>query len=291
MKFNVIEFLQKYGIYFQYTGKNWIQIECPFCQDHYPWHMGINSKENYFHCFICHTSGKIEYLISKLLKTTHSNAKKIAEDFGGALEFEGTLPTRAGKIRISGLTSLRPLHIRYLESRNYDPQYLVRKYKIGACLTVGRFPYRIVIPVFDNGIIVNATSRDVTGQQQERYLSLSNEESIIPIKETVYNIDSVTGENVLIVEGPFDTWRIGGATVSLFGTAFKMAQVSKILEKSPKNIYIMSDNEEEAQRHAQKLASCFTPFVQHVEILGIPVKDPAMLSAEEAMEIRNELNL
>jgi DNA primase len=122
-------------------------------------------------------------------------------------------------------------------------------------------------------------------------MSLRNEESVVPIKETVYNIDAVTGENILIVEGPFDAWRMGGPTVCLFGTAFKQQQVMRILSKFPKNIYICFDQETEAQKNANRLAACFAPFVSHVEVIEIPVKDPALLSPEQALEIRNELQL
>jgi hypothetical protein len=65
----------------------------------------------------------------------------------------------------------------------------------------------------------------------------------------------------------------------------------RILAKFPKNIFILFDSETEAQKQANALGSCFSPFVEHVEIMEIPVKDPASLSKELALEIRNELEL
>jgi DNA primase len=291
MNFNAMEFLEEYGIDHRPANKDWTQVkQCPFCLNN-AYHLGINTKKTFFNCFVCHKSGRVEFLIYNLLKIPYAKAKEIAELYGASPSFESEPGPRAEQVKIAGMTTLRPLHIEYLKSRGYDYLFLERRYQIGACYTVGRFPYRIVIPIYSDGVLVNATSRDVTGQQKERYLSLSNEEAVIPRNECVYNIDSVAGENLLIVEGPFDVWRIGGSTVSTFGTGFTMAQVVRILSKFPKNIYIMFDNETEAQKNANRLASCFAPLVPHVEILGIPVKDPAMLSEQEAIEIRNELKL
>lgn len=297
MSFDAIKFLEDFDIphrnHGQKTTKGWVQVrECPLCcADGF--YFGINLHRDQYHCWLCDKGGKnINFLIYRLLKVAYHKAKEIAAEYGGTDLYDDSDPgIRSSEVKITGMTNLQKIHIDYLESRGYDYRFLERRYQIGGCYTVGRFPYRIVIPVYDNGIMVTATSRDVTGLQTERYISLTNEESIIPIKESVYNIDAVAKENILVVEGPFDVWRIGGATVSLFGTAFKTAQVMRILAKSPSNVYILFDNEPQAQKNASNLASCFAPLVKHVEVIEIPIKDPAMLSAEQAIEIRNELQL
>lgn len=294
MSFDAISFLRDFGIPYRDTGKGtrkgWVQIQCPYCHDH-SWHMGINLSKDYFSCWICHKSGLPETLVYKLTGGSFEKAKATTKEYGGGefLFFEDEPIQRAERVEIKGQTSLKLIHIRYLEERGFNHLDLEKKYNIRAGYTIGRFPYRIIIPVFSDHVLVNATARDVSGQQ-ERYLSLRDDEGIIPIKQCVYNIDNA-GENILIVEGPFDVWRIGGSCVCLFGTAFTMAQVLRILSKCPKNIYIMFDNEYEAQKNATKLASCFAPFVNHVEIVGIPTKDPALLTDAQAEEIRNELQI
>jgi DNA primase len=297
MSFDALRFLEEFDIPHrtqgQKTTKGWVQIrECPFCYgDGY--YLGVSLQgDSHFHCWFCNKGGKIEFLISKLLKIGFKQAKKITAEYGGAIDFdEPEDKSLASEVKITGMANLQPIHINYLSKRGYDHSFLERRYQIGGCYTVGRFPYRIVIPVYDNSRLVSATSRDVTGQQTERYMSLRNDESVIPIKDCVYNIDSVTKENILIVEGPFDVWRVGGATVSFFGTEFSMKQVMRVLSKAPKNVYIIFDNEPKAQEHANELASCFSPLVHHVEVIEIPFKDPAMMSSEEAMNVKNELDL
>lgn len=298
----VIQFLNEHNIakreYGPRTTRGWVQVkQCPFCygDDYY---LGINLSGNFFHCWLCGRSGSIEFLIKVLLQTTFNRAKKIAEEYGWKPYFDSEKTTStAEKVIIKGLTGLRELHINYLKSRNFDHLLLQRLYDIQANYTVGRFPYRIVIPVYDNGVLVNATARDVTGQQPERYMSLRNDESIIPIKECVYNIDStINSENILVVEGPSDVWRIGGATVSLFGTAFKTAQYMRIVAQRPKNVFILFDNEEIAQEQADKLGKCLSPFIPHVESIEIEelqteANDPGELSLPDAEYLRKELKI
>lgn len=296
MRFDAASFLRDNGINFQYQSKEWVNIRCPFqdCNDHSR-HMGINVNDGFFHCWLCGRAGKVEFLAKYILSTTYRHAKEIVSRYSKGIFNEEPDTPHAEAVRIAGLTNLQGIHIDYLESRGFDHISIINKYGIKACHTVGRFPYRIVIPVYDDGEFVTCTARDVTGTQAKRYLSLSNQESVVPIKHCVYNIDNCHGNSILIVEGPFDVWRIGGATVSLFGTSFTDDQVMRIVAKFPKNIYILFDREDQAQQHAEKLAKSISPFVKHAEILELPEsimkKDPADLLQNDALTIRNELKL
>jgi DNA primase len=297
MSFDTIKFLNDFDIQYSTSGKKVtkgdVQLQiCPFCHaDGYYFGMGV-VKERY-HCWLCDKGGKnITFIVAKLLNTSYNKAKEITSNYGGIETFEATEErSPASEVKIAGMTALQPIHTNYLIKRGYDPKLLEMKYRIGGCHIIGRFPYRIVIPVFENDQMITATSRDVTDQQTERYLSLSIEESVVNIKESVYNIDSCIKENILIVEGPFDVWRIGGCTVSMFGTALNHCQVCRILAKGPKRVYILFDNEEQAQINANKLAACFAPLVPHVEIIEIAEKDPGELTPGKALEIKNELGV
>lgn len=295
---DIIKFFDDFQIPHHDRGKRctkgWEQTYCPFpdCDDSDDY-MGVHRESGVFHCWLCGRHGSFSFLVSKLLKVSFRRAEEILLPYeDDIVSFEERQEKYSEKVEVKGFLSVLPeQHRQYLIDRNFDPDELVRKYRIGAFGTWGRFPYRIAIPVFDDGQLVSMTARDITDQQEARYLSLTNEESVIPIKKCVYNIDAVTKRNVLITEGPADTWRIGGSTVNLFGTAFTMSQVMRILSKDLKNIFIMFDSERPAQEAADRLACCFTPFVNHVEVVQIPVKDPAILSQGDALDIRNELQL
>lgn len=295
MGFDIRQFLDDFEIEYpkktQHATKGWVNIQCPWedCGDSSN-HMGINLQGNYFHCWHCDRSGPVQILITKLLKVGLRRAEAIVLEYDNDFIFEEDDQKLADKVNVKGfLTSLPEQHRQYLEGRNFDPDELIRKFKIGAFGTVGRFPHRIAIPVYDDGVLVNLTSRDITGEQEERYLSLANEESVVPIKSCVYNIDNCIKDNILIVEGPFDVMRMGGSTSSFFGTTFKTSQVLRVLAKFPKKVFILFD--EGADEHAEKLANNFSSFVKHVEVLNISEKDPAELSNSDALDIRNELGI
>lgn len=298
MMFDTKQFLDDYNIPYSTSGKNttrgWIQMPCffPDCSDHSQ-HMGVHIGSGTYHCWICDRKGPAEIMAMKLLHISLRKAEEVCQKYRDEFVFQKEKVTKnVLRVEVKGFSSLKQMHRDYLISRNFDPDYLQRIYKIGGFGVVGRFPYRIGIPVYVNGKLVNMTARDVTGQQ-ERYLSLKNSESHIDIKDCVYNFDNLQEfGNILIVEGCFDAWRIGGSTCSMFGTSKSYSQILKVLSKQPRNIFVLFDKGKEAQKLAKKIAYSFAPFVPRVENLEIDdIKDPAELSNDDALMLRNELGL
>ena len=156
-----------------------------------------------------------------------------------------------------------------------------------ACYTAGNYAYRLIIPIVMNGIIVNFTARDVSGQQEPKYKNCPNDHAVIPIKETLYNIDTIRNK-AIIVEGTTDVWRIGRGCCATMGVEYTSTQLSMLANKNLDEIYIMYD--EDAILKAEKLAiavSAFCPKVEIIEIEG----DPGNLSGEDALKIRKEIGL
>jgi DNA primase len=276
--------------------KNWVQLGCPFpdCFDTSDY-MGVNIKSGVFHCWYCGRSGPLPVLLSKLMKISFRHAEAIIRDYE-SLDFSAPEEVQyAERVKVKGfMKQLPPEHKQYLASRGFDPDYVSNKYKIGAFTNWGRWTYRVGIPVYDNGMMVNMVARDITDLQERRYDALRNEEAVVGRRSCVYNIDNCKENgNILIVEGPIDVWRMGDQTVSLFGTAFSMSQVSRILDKFPKEVFIMFDTDDQnsTDNFAEKLAYCFAPFVKRTQVVNIGVKDPALLTPIEALEIKRELNL
>jgi len=297
MIFDTKQFLEDHGIEYTQSGKNatrgWVQIHCPFpdCHDSSN-HMGIAIKTGIFHCWICDRKGPIYKLIARLLKISFDQAEEIAKKYT-TFDLGEEPPETKGveQIKVKGFleNTLLEQHRNYLIQRNFDPDKLIHDYRLGSFGIWGRFSLRIAIPVYENRRLINMTARDITGEQQSRYLSLKNEEAVVPIKSCVYNIDRAGHDNILIVEGPFDVWRMGGHTVSFFGTTFKTEQILKVVALNPKKIFILFD--QGAEEHASKLAYQFAPLIKQVELLYIDSKDPADLSQKEADEIRAEIKI
>jgi len=179
------------------------------------------------------------------------------------------------------------MHIDYLEKRNYDVQHLIQNYNIHFGGYTGNFKYRIIIPVYLNGKLVSYVGRDITESAYLRYKNLREQDSVLPVKETVYNIDNVTDE-AIICEGITDAWRFGFNAVALFGLVYTQKQV-RLLGTKLKKAYICFDNEPQAEQAAEILAEELSWQGVSTEILLIDTKDPGEMSNKEADLVKQEL--
>lgn len=308
---DVLSVLERFGIEPRLSGKNvsrgWAETDCPFlgCPNPYG-HLGINLKSGMFHCWVCGEKGHVTRLLTEGLHFSYKDVKQAIAEFSDGevyvpesriddVEIREILPKEA-------TSQLPDLHRRYLLNRNFDPDFLQEKYKVRACYKTGDYSYRLLIPIFEDGILVSFTCRDVTGKQEKRYMACPNPHyeggvlinrdvaGILPIKECVFNLDTVQqGGVVLAVEGTFDVFRMGDGAVSTLGVEFVPAQIALILRKKPKKAFVLFDKG--ALAAAEKLADNLILGCPSVEILTIDKKDPALLSPEEALEIRMEIGL
>jgi DNA primase len=294
--FDAISFFEKYNIEYHTSGKNvtagWTEINCPFCADP-SYHMGINLSSGIHHCWICGTKGGPERLIKKLIKVSFSEAKKIAEEFDiNRIKVEKEKTFVEEIIYPKGMVEKLPfLHREYLIKRNFDPDYLEDKYKIKACLHLGKdFAYRIIIPIIMNNTVVSYTSRDVTEKASSKYKHLSNDKSIIAVKDCLYNIDTVK-DKIIIVEGVMDAWRIGDSCIALFGLEYTTHQLNSLFCKNLNEAFVLFDSEPFAIRKAHKLGNTLSTFIPKVKVLELDEGDPAELSNKEVENLRKEIGM
>ena len=280
------------GVPYWDSGKNvsqgWISISCPMgCGDRSN-HGAFSPTGNAYSCFKCgsHSAKKV---ISTL--TSWSEAKTLLVKYSNDL----LLPDYITKQRASEVEwppvgckeSLPEVFKNYLIRRQYDPDFLETNFDIRAVYQVGDFKYRIIVPVYLNGKLVTYIGRDITDKAKLKYKNLKEELSILPVKETVYNIDNIH-EEALIFEGVTDTWRFAYNSVSLFGLVYTQKQVRMLGDKL-KKAYICFDSEVQAQIVAEELAEELTWQGVKVEILSIDAADPGELNEQEANEIKREL--
>lgn len=294
--YDVRRFLQDNKIYFKSSGTNvsagWIEIKCPFpfCNDPSE-HMGVNLTSSMYNCWKCGEHGSFTKLVKVILRCGWKQAEDVASEY-----FKPSMLTahEPKKLRTSfafpkeATEKLPLLHKSYLKNRRFNPKEIKEKYGVMACYTTGNFAYRLIIPVIMFGRPVSFTARDVSGMQETRYKNMSNELSVIPIKQCLYNIDNA-GSTIIIVEGVFDAWRIGDGAVATLGTKFTAPQIKLLIEKHPENVYVLYDDS--AGKEAHKLASAIAPHIPNVEVLEIGIKDPAEMSDSEVRMIRKELGM
>ncbi len=310
----IIELLDDLGIKYKTFGKNvsrdWVEISCPFCDDHSE-HCGVSLQKQGFNCWVCGAKGSIFKLIMEIENCTYHQAKITVEKFSDSLIYQPQEKTPAightnRNIIPKEASSILPsLHLNYLRKRNFDPTHIQKEYKIMACDILGNFAYRIIIPIILNEVVISFTGRDVTGKQENKYKNCPNELSQFSIKETIYNIDTVKNK-MIICEGPTDVWRIGRGAVATMGVEYTTSQLVLIAQKEPKEIYILYDSDATKTEtygcrgelitkigpsKAEKLASAVSTFCSKVEILELNEGDPADMSTEETTKLRKEIGI
>lgn len=307
-EFDVIEYLEDNDIYYAEEGKNvsegWININCPFCGMDPSTHCGINLTSKLFHCWICGEKGAPPKLIQVLEESTWHEAYLTVEKYikppdrasyppqmkSSPVDWNNDIP-KLKKLNLMPSEAFSDnwpdLFLNYLRGRRFDPEEVIKKYQLRWCY-LGKYKFRIIIPVIMNGVIINFTCRDVTDKNDSKYKTCPNKEAIIPLNKTLYNMDSVN-EIMIIVEGPTDVWRIGDGVIAIYGSVFSNEQIWLIKSLAPKIVYIMLDST--AQNEAKKLGNQIVSIINKVEIIELNEGDPCELSDYEVKKFRKEIGL
>jgi DNA primase len=295
-RFDIRAWLEDRGVRYSREGKNvssgWIGVKCPWCGDPSN-HLGVNLRGKFINCWRCGKKGDIITLIRELEQCSFSKAKSIIEEFQDrtfeVLRQDIQKRHSIGEILPKEAIKKFPdLHLNYLKKRNFDPDIIIPKYGLLACGNIGNWKFRIIAPVFQDGRVVNFTARDVTGESRSKYRHCPNDRAIVPMKECLYNIDTVRG-SVLVVEGPADVWRMGDGCVSTMGIEWTQSQVWLLANRDVKRAFVLFDAEDQAQKQAEKLAVSLSIFIPEVNVLGIPKGDPGDLDEQSIQEIRRRV--
>jgi DNA primase len=286
---NIRALLGDLGVPFWTSGKNvsagWTSIQCPLCTDRSN-HGGFSPNGKGYSCFICgnHSVAKV----INQYTNSYTKTKKLFKEYSDTFSFvEDYDKERAANLEwppVCSKHTFPSIHAEYLHKRGFDPKQVRELYDVKACYYTGFMKYRLVIPIFQNGTVVSYVGRDVTDKAVLRYKNLPDKESILSVKETIYNIDAVH-EIAIITEGIFDCWRFGVHGVCTFGLTFTNRQI-RVLTSKIKTAVICFDNEPQAQEKAKELAEALSLQGIVTYILSIKEKDPGMLTQRKADKIK-----
>ena len=291
--FDIRSYLEEKGIEFKTSGKNvtsgWIELACPFCSDP-SYHLGI-SDSNIYHCWRCGAKGSAIKLIMELEDISYSKAiKELSKYYLSDLKElkidiqkrynHNILPKEASK-------NFPGIHVDYLTNRNFPADQIISKYDLYACYIAGKYKYRLICPIIEEERIVNFTAIAVSGQHP-KYLHCPNDKAIIPMKECLYNIDTIK-DIAIIVEGVTDVWRIGDGAIATMGIEFTQEQVNVLVKRDIKKCFVMFDAEELAQRKAEKLAKVLSSFIKEVDIIELESGDPGDLNENDIKKLRENI--
>lgn len=288
--------LEDIHVDYKVSGKNisrhCIGIACPFCGDSST-HLGIFKENKNYNCFICGSKGSLPALLKELTQDDWGSVFKLIESHSKG--FVSVLHTQTYQRPVSfnmkavrGIKQgLNKLHRAYLLGRGFNPEYFEEKYKLMSGTEIGPYKHRLIIPIIKEREIVSFISRDITGLSSLRYKNHPDNKSVIPVKETIYNLDNVH-DIAIITEGVFDVWSFDPHGIGLYGTQYTYIQLYEIFKKKFQKIIICLDPKE--LKIAKKLAFDLSSFVPEIKICKIESgEDPAEAAISEIIDIKKEI--
>lgn len=265
----------------------WVNVACPFCTGNPGYHLGYEESSSGigFACYRCGGKSGIR-TIAALLHIPYEEAKEVISQYGGRpyqIQVKRWRDWKFEKIEPpSGLRRVSVRGLKYLMERGFDVDELERLWDIRMFGPVGRYKFRIYIPIKFQGLTISYTCRSYVGSDV-RYLSCPSAEEKIPHKQILYGIDEVPSRNrVVVVEGCTDVWRLGPGAVATFGTKVTQSQLK--LLSAFKKIVLVRDSDTAGRVAWGKLKAQLEGFGLDViaHTLDSGVEDAASLPQSEA---------
>lgn len=259
------------------TEKEVFLSSCPWCgaPSTHKSNISASRLKPVFNCFRCGKSGGWAYLISKIRHITIREAKAIiGDDFtrvSKKVEKKSLEPQELPPMSPWTLRSWEYLLDRGMEERT------IKHFKLYFCGT-GWYKNRIVIPVTLDGITITFQARTVLKDHDPRYLSPKNS----PKNQLLYNIDDYNGQDVYLVEGPSDVWRLwqnGIFATCPLGKAISEDQMDLLSKKGIKKIRLMQDPDA-----LSEIGKSWEALNHRFDVIIVPLvgsKDPADMDYEE----------
>lgn len=300
--FNILEFLDEYGVSFRKTGKNiangWIGVEtCPFCSAG-GFHFGINLAANTGSCWVCGESANAFKIVEVLADLNYKECWEVINKFSSDTIDWVPETDKVGQSVIfpDGIDKqLSKAAKKYLLRKNYNPDHLVEQFKIKSTDAYSTlyieekewdFSARILIPVYMYRKIQCYVARDFTDKSETRYMNSPVVASIREPKSCIYNFDTLKGK-IILMEGTSDVWRFGSKCGGMLGVKFTTKQVRSLYDRKIEEVTVLFD--EGADKRAKDLAHALTGIIPKVKIAYISEDDPGKMDQEEALKTKYQL--
>lgn len=264
---NIIQLYTDFSIPYLTEGhphcrSGWVQTQCPHCMGNFGWHLGFNLEGNYYSCYRC-GGHSIYNTLSALLKiNNYKELKEIIKRYDTVIikPKEPIVKIRIKAYKLpSNCEPLQANHRKYLESRNFDPDYLERTWGLLGTGVYSKldnidYKFRIIIPFIWDNKQVSFDSRDITGKDPGRYKACPKDRELIPHKEILYGKQTAWGNKCVLVEGPTDVWRFGVNSTAVSGIKYTHTQV-RVISRFFTQVAVCFDNDPQAIIQSNKLVA------------------------------------
>ena len=245
------------------TSTNEVRINSPFKEDR-KFHVYIEPSKSVFTDYKNHDGGSMEKFISKFLDIPinqvipnlikeyglsfgefyfNSDNNFLVKDNGKEKEvIKDFLENEKGLVffnQIENIGKYGQSVLDYLEKRHINKKYIPSMGYVYR--QESAYDKRLIIPFFEDGCLVYFVARDTTGKSALRYKN----PPCLDTKEYVLNIDDINDE-LVICEGTLDALSLHEDQI---GTAMcsgdlGVKQIAKIVEKAPRKIIYVPDQDE-----------------------------------------------
>jgi len=279
----------------KHCREGWVNIACPFCNGNPGYHLGYSLDDNYYHCWRCGGKFKDQVLV-EILGISQGEAKRLIQQYGGST-FQKVKEKKA-KINLTPFTyptgdiHLAKPHKRYLESRGFDSDWLVKEWDLKgtgplAFLDGSNYSRRILAPIYWEGKEVSFQCRAILPGAEPKYMACPMAREIIHHQHILYGDPLYWGKRGVCVEGITDVWRMGKKSFGVFGIDYTPYQVKQIA-RNFEEVVVLFDPEIQAQKQAKKL-------IAELVLRGVKAwsevleSDPGDLSQKEADYLMKQL--
>jgi hypothetical protein len=263
--------------------ENQFKIKCPYCpSDKYNKKMYIHLQKQTCFCQRCKRNVTLKILLEQqlgvevvklyadLLKEANIaqsitlRTQLLERWYGEDIKYKYSnlcLPKEFISLREDQRSIYAKDALTYLHGRGVDLNTIIAL-NIGFC-AYGRYKDRIIFPCYEGGKVVYFTNRlyrwsnKLLTEKEEKMIfkngitkTLNQEKEdkegnvYIGKSEVLYNIDrACTNDYCVIVEGVFDSLKVGEKSIAILGSYVSKIQALKILKCRFKKIYLMLDED------------------------------------------------
>jgi len=283
----------------RHARQGWVNTSCPFCTGNPGYHLGYDTHGKKFVCYRC-GGHSAQNTISELLHVTYKEAKKLLKQYGAHIgrQHKMTHKIRTMSFKLpSNAEELQERHIKYLIKRKFDPDYLIKEFKLLGTGMMSKlkakddkilnYKHRIIIPFYWDNEIVSFDSRDITEKAINKYQACPLERELIEHKHILYGRQDKWNDTAVCLEGPTDVWRMGFNSFATSGIKYTPKQL-RLIAKLFKRVPVIFDDEPQAIKQADKLVSDLK--FRGVDAFRVDIQgDPGGLEQSEADYLMKQL--
>lgn len=273
----------------------WINIPCPFCTGNPGYHLGFDTALRFFKCWRCGWHPQAKVIKEILNLPTKQAVNDVLRLYGGYSG--GKVPGVSSLSKISlhpfrfpkDTGPLSQVHAKYLISRGFDPNELVKDWGIMSSardseLDGIEYYNRIIIPIKWEGRIVSFQGRTVNPKVTIKYRACPMAREEKNHKRILYGNQDYWHDRIgICVEGVTDVWKMGPKAFAVFGIEYHALQVREIAKRFDK-VAVLFDDDPQAIKQAEKL-------VGELRFRGVDARqyyidgDPGSLSMKAARHL------